>query len=224
MSAAHMQGMSTQNRNRTPAGVPAGGQFATERRGESSFNTLHHQPVGDQVDRNGLLAGDSLEYGHDTMGPYAHYRIDRDGDWTYRATGVVVEPFIDAIPEEAAAGLDEEGCLAYLHEREHVIDDFLQERYGDRGEVQLHLSDDPEVPSRVEFSTSLDDLDEITEEAGSLSVWEGTRGHTFYDEMDPGTTGAENAQRLLRERLAAHDASLALEHPQPRVPTRGELG
>jgi hypothetical protein len=217
-----MMGMSTnaQNRRRTPAGVPAGGQFATERRGESSFSTLHAQPVGDQIDRNGLLAGDSLEYGHDTTGSYAHYRIDREGDWTYRATGVVDEPFFDAIPEAAAAGLDDEGRLDYLHDREHVIDDFLQERYGDRGEVQLHMSDDPEVPSRVEFSTSLDDLDEITEEAGSLSVWEGTRGHTFYDEMDPGTAGAENAQRLLRERLAAHDAGGGPGQSHPSVPAR----
>lgn len=40
--AAHMQGMSTNhsNRNRVPEGVPTGGQFAAERRGESTLTSL----------------------------------------------------------------------------------------------------------------------------------------------------------------------------------------
>jgi hypothetical protein len=40
----------TQNRSRTPAGVPTGGQFATERRGEAGLSTLAGQPAAVEDD------------------------------------------------------------------------------------------------------------------------------------------------------------------------------
>ena len=41
--------MNAKNRNRVPEGVPTGGQFATERRGEAPLATLASQPVGDSL-------------------------------------------------------------------------------------------------------------------------------------------------------------------------------
>src|SRR5699024_10487323 len=136
----------------------------------------------------------------------------------YAVVGTIDETFRHCLPEDIAKyedHYDDADVNAYLHDRSHIIEDFVKERYGDN----IDLDPGPDDTFAFEFSKDLDGP--VSEEDAVEALWEDTSAVDFKNEMDPGTFGTEDASAMLRKRLEAHDMT-KLPNPETIDPKERE--
>jgi len=191
------------NRNRQPAGVSTGGQFAVEPRTETDLELDDTAPVAlSTVVPAGAeeeLLVDEFEHGDPTL---ATIRVTATDDGFHAEAASQPLGFIEGLAAHAdTLGLDaedEDAIESYLSTRELIVTEWLQTEYGiDRLETEdwyqaqaYFIADLP-----VEASTA-DIVDAVREQGKPVEL---------YNESDPGTYGARNMWRVLAEYLGADD-------------------
>ncbi len=192
------------NRNRQPAGVSTGGQFAVEPRTETDVELDDTAPVALSTvvpaDGQEDLLVDEYEHGDPTLGSI--HVTATDGGFLAEAASQPIG-FIEGLGLHAATlGLDpedEDSMEAYLTTRELVVAQWLKTEYG----IDRLDAEDWDM-ARGTFTADL------PAEASTADIVDAVRAQgkpvALYNESDPGTYGVRNMWPVLAEHLAADDA------------------
>ena len=115
-----------------------------------------------------------------------------DGSVRMIATGRTTIDFHRQLPEHWSKKQKND----FLNANYQKVDAFLLERYG----IENMDGDDWEY-QRADFSIDLGEQEKVTEEQAFNSVYEDTKIVQLYNELDRGTFGSENFDRLFAEAL-----------------------
>lgn len=184
---------------RQPEGIPTGGQFAPDRKGEPASSLTHLRPVS----KINLDMNESENYGELADGD-----VVSDLSVTRTEVGFVVEATKPVnLHELVPAGLSYDEKNDWLDHNRTNLDAFLKDRYG--AEV-LYGQEGGWDDSTIQSTRTIPDDGNATQQRVADTAWDSLV--QFHNESDNGTFGSENMDRLLQERC---DSPAVIPEPSP---------